>query len=328
MVNKYWVKRGYYVAAVLLAVSFSATAQTEDNSWKNAFAPLPENAATAEYPLTPERVELGKKLYLDTRLSINNKLSCNSCHKLSTFGVDNEPTSPGHEGKRGGRNSPSAFNAALHVAQFWDGRAKDVEAQALGPILNPGEMGMPSEAEVVKRLKADPKTVAAFQAAFPGEAEPLTYPNVGKAIGAFERTLITPSRFDAFLKGDEKALTPAEKAGGKLFVQTGCTACHMGATMGGQMYQKLGLVKDYPTTDMGRFEVTKNEADKKFFKVPSLRNVAKTGPYYHDGSIKTLEEAVSTMGEYQLGKQLSKEEVASIVTFLGSLTGTPPKSAL
>jgi cytochrome c peroxidase len=328
MVNKYWVKRGYYVAAVLLAVSFSAAAQTEDNSWKNAFAPLPENAATAEYPLTPERVELGKKLYLDTRLSISNKLSCNSCHKLSTFGVDNEPTSPGHEGKRGARNSPSAFNAALHVAQFWDGRAKDVEAQALGPVLNPAEMGMPSEKEVIARLKADPKTVAAFQAAFPGEADPLTYPNVGKAIGAFERTLITPSRFDEFLKGDEKALTPAEKAGGKLFVQTGCTACHMGATMGGQMYQKLGLVKDYPTTDMGRFEVTKNEADKKFFKVPSLRNVAMTGPYFHDGSVKTLEEAVSKMGEYQLGKQLSKEEVASIVTFLGSLTGTPPKSAL
>lgn len=316
------------VAALVIALSFNSTAQAEDNSWKNAFAPLPENAATAEYPLTPERVALGKKLYFDTRLSINNKLSCNSCHNLATFGVDNEPTSPGHEGKRGGRNSPTAFNAALHVAQFWDGRAKDVEAQALGPILNPGEMGMPSEAEVIKRLSADPKTVAEFKAAFPGEAEPLTYSNVGKAIGAFERTLITPSRFDEFLKGNDSALTPEEKAGGKLFVQTGCTACHMGATMGGQMYQKLGLVKDYPTEDMGRFEVTKNEADKKLFKVPSLRNVAKTGPYYHDGSIKTLEEAVSKMGEYQLGKQLSKEEVNSIVTFLGSLTGTPPKSAL
>jgi cytochrome c peroxidase len=322
------VKRYSVVAALVFALSINATAYAEDNSWKNAFAPLPENAATAEYPLTPERVALGKKLYFDTRLSINNKLSCNSCHNLATFGVDNEPTSPGHEGKRGGRNSPTAFNAALHVAQFWDGRAKDVEAQALGPILNPGEMGMPSEVEVMKRLSADPKTVEEFKAAFPGEATPLTYANIGKAIGAFERTLITPSRFDAFLKGDEKALTPAEKAGGKLFVQTGCTACHMGATMGGQMYQKLGLVKDYPTKDMGRFEVTKNEADKKFFKVPSLRNVAKTGPYYHDGSIKTLEEAVSKMGEYQLGKQLSKEEVDSIVTFLGSLTGTPPKSAL
>lgn len=312
------------VSTTVVSAATCLTASADDSSWKAAFAPLPENAATADYPLTPERVALGKSLYSDTRLSINNKLSCNSCHKLSTFGVDNEPTSPGHEGKRGGRNSPSSFNAALHVAQFWDGRAKDVEAQALGPILNPVEMGMQSEQQVVDRLKADPKTVEAFKKAFPGEADPLTYPNVGKAIGAFERTLLTPSRFDQYLKGDEKALTKAEVAGGKLFVQTGCTACHMGATIGGQMYQKLGLVKEYDTKDMGRFEVTKNEADKRFFKVPSLRNVAKTGPYFHDGSVKTLNEAVSKMAEYQLGKQLSKEQVASIVTFLGSLTGTPP----
>jgi cytochrome c peroxidase len=312
----------------LVAVVVSSAAYAEDNSWKNAFAPLPDNAATAEYPLSPERVALGKKLYFDTRLSINNKMSCNSCHKLETFGVDNEPTSPGHEGKRGGRNSPSVYNAALHVAQFWDGRAKDVEAQALGPILNPGEMGMPSEAAVVERLKNDPKTVAEFAAAFPGEATPLTYANVGKAIGAFERTLLTPSRFDSYLKGDENALTSAEKSGGRLFVQTGCTACHMGATLGGQMYQKLGLVKDYPTKDMGRFEVTKSEADRKMFKVPSLRNVAKTGPYFHDGSVKTLNEAISQMAEYQLGKKLSQEDVESIALFLGSLTGTPPTGAV
>lgn len=311
-------------AAVLVAITLATSAQADDNSWKAAFAPLPDSAATAEYPTTPERVALGRSLYLDTRLSKNNKMSCNSCHKLETFGVDNEPTSPGHEGKRGGRNSPSAFNAALHVAQFWDGRAKDVEAQALGPILNPGEMGMESEQQVIDRLKADAKTVEAFKKAFPGEAEPLTYANVGKAIGAFERTLITPSRFDAYLKGDDKALSAAEVAGGKLFVQTGCTACHMGATLGGQMYQKLGLVKEYDTKDLGRFEVTKNEADKKFFKVPSLRNVAKTGPYFHDGSVKTLDQAVSLMAEHQLGKQLSKDQIASIVTFLGSLTGTPP----
>jgi cytochrome c peroxidase len=311
--------------ALLVAITVATSAaHADDNSWKAVFAPLPDSAATAEHPTPPERVALGRSLYLDTRLSKNNKMSCNSCHKLDTFGVDNEPTSPGHEGKRGGRNSPSSFNAALHVAQFWDGRAKDVEAQALGPILNPVEMGMASEKQVVERLKADPKTVEAFKKAFPGEADPVTYANVGNAIGAFERTLITPSRFDAYLKGDENALSAEEKAGGKLFVETGCTACHMGATMGGQMYQKLGLVKEYDTKDFGRFEVTKNEADKKFFKVPSLRNVAKTGPYFHDGSIKTLEQAVSIMAEHQLGKQLSNEQVASIVTFLGSLTGTPP----
>jgi len=312
-------------AASLLVIGLNASAQ--DNSWKGAFQPLPDSAVSAEHPSSPAKIALGKSLYMDTRLSKNDKLSCNSCHNINTFGVDNEPTSPGHEGKRGGRNSPSSFNAALHVAQFWDGRAKDVEAQALGPILNPIEMGMESEAAVVAKLKKDPKTVAAFKEAFPGEKDPLTYHNIGEAIGAFERTLITPSRFDTFLKGDDAALTDAEKAGGKLFVQTGCTACHMGATVGGQMYQKLGLVKDYPTTDLGRFEVTKNEADKKFFKVPSLRNVAKTGPYFHDGSVKTLEEAVSKMAEYQLGKNLSQDEVASIVTFLNSLTGTVPAQA-
>jgi cytochrome c peroxidase len=321
---QFMVTRVVRKAALLIAITVASSAQADDTSWKAAFAPLPDSAATADYPTTPERVALGRSLYLDTRLSKNNKMSCNSCHNLSTFGVDNEPTSPGHEGKRGGRNSPTSFNAALHVAQFWDGRAKDVEAQALGPILNPGEMGMPSEQQVVDRLKADPKTVEAFKKAFPGEADPLTYQNVGKAIGAFERTLITPSRFDAYLKGDEKALSSAEVDGAKLFVQTGCTACHMGATLGGQMYQKLGLVKEYDTKDLGRFEVTKSEADKKFFKVPSLRNVAKTGPYFHDGSIKTLDQAVSIMAEYQLGKQLTKEQVTSIVTFLGSLTGTPP----
>jgi cytochrome c peroxidase len=309
----------------LLVLGLNATAQ--DNSWKGAFQPLPDVATSTEHPSSVPKIALGKSLYMDTRLSKNDKLSCNSCHNLDTFGVDNEPTSPGHEGKRGGRNSPSSFNAALHVAQFWDGRAKDVEAQALGPVLNPIEMGMESDAAVVAKLKKDPKTVAAFKEAFPGEKDPLTYHNIGEAIGAFERTLITPSRFDAFLKGDDAALTDAEKAGGKLFVQTGCTACHMGATLGGQIYQKLGLVKDYPTEDLGRFEVTKNEADKKFFKVPSLRNVAKTGPYFHDGSVKTVEEAVSKMAEYQLGKNLSQDEVASIVTFLNSLTGTIPAEA-
>jgi cytochrome c peroxidase len=313
--------------ASFISTFISICAFADDTSWKGAFQPLPDAAPSAEHPTSPEKIALGKSLYMDTRLSKSNKMSCNSCHNISTFGVDNEPTSPGHEGKRGGRNSPSSFNAALHIAQFWDGRAKDVEEQALGPILNPGEMGMESEVHLIEKLKKDPKTVAAFKAAFPDQADSLTYKNIGEAIGAFERTLITPSRFDAYLKGDDNALTVAEKAGGKLFVQTGCTACHMGSTLGGQMYQKLGLVKDYPTEDMGRFEVTKLESDKKIFKVPSLRNVEKTAPYFHDGSVKTLEEAVSQMAEYQLGKNLSKDEVASIVTFLNTLTGTVPASA-
>jgi cytochrome c peroxidase len=310
-----------FVALSLIALSLVSTvALADDTAWKFAFAPLPEVAASAENPITPQKVALGRRLYLDTRLSKDETISCNSCHNLKTFGVDNEPTSPGHKGQRGGRNSPSSFNAALHATQFWDGRAATVEKQALGPILNPGEMAMPSEAAVIERLKKDKTYPAEFAAAFPAEKDPLSYANVGNAIGAFERTLITPSRLDDFLKGDDKALTPEEKKGAQLFVQTGCTACHNGAGVGGMMFQKLGLVKPYPTTDMGRFEVTKNDADKMMFKVPSLRNVAKTGPYFHDGSVKTLEEAVSKMAEYQLGRQLTAEQVNEIVIFLNALT--------
>jgi cytochrome c peroxidase len=305
----------------LLAIALlSSTAHADDATWKAVFSPLPPMADSADNKVTPEKVALGKKLYLDKRLSKDNDISCNSCHRLDTFGVDNEPTSPGHKGQRGGRNSPSSFNAALHATQFWDGRAENVEKQALGPILNPIEMAMPSEQAVIDRLKVDKALVSEFAKAFPEEKDAVTYANVGKAIGAFERTLITPSRFDDFLKGDSAALTAEEKKGAELFVQTGCIACHNGATLGGNSFQKLGLVKPYPTKDLGRFEVTKNEADKMVFKVPSLRNVAKTGPYFHDGSVKTLEEAVSIMAQHQLGKQLTPEQVKDIVTFLNSLT--------
>jgi cytochrome c peroxidase len=199
-----------------------------------------------------------------------------------------------------------------------------VEKQALGPVLNPGEMAMPSEQAVLDRLTADKALTAEFAAAFPGEKTPVTYTNVGNAIGAFERTLITPSRFDDYLKGDSSALTEKEKKGGALFVQSGCIACHNGPTVGGLMYQKLGLVKPYPTKDEGRAAITKQASDKYVFKVPSLRNVEKTGPYFHDGSVKTLDQAVSLMAEHQLGKQLSKEQVDDIVAFLGSLTASDP----
>jgi cytochrome c peroxidase len=237
-------------------------------------------------------------------------------------GDDNRGGSVGVKGQVGGRSAPTVWNSAFNATQFWDGRAATVEKQALGPILNPIEMAMPSEAVVIERLKKDNSYPKEFAAAFPGDNDPISYANVGNAIGAFERTLITPSRFDQFLKGDDNALTPEEKKGAQAFVQTGCVACHNGATLGGMMFQKLGLVKPYPTTDMGRFEVTKNEVDKMMFKVPSLRNVAKTGPYFHDGSVKTLDEAVSKMAEYQLGKQLTPEQVKEIVIFLNSLTAT------
>lgn len=316
-----------YCLFLTIFISFSNLVSADIDLDKKArsssaiFKSLPDNMFVEGDVPSEEKIELGKKLYFETDLSLKKDLSCNSCHQLNKFGVDNESTSPGVDGKRGGRNSPSSFNAALHIAQFWDGRAKDVEEQALGPILNPIEMAMPNEEEVIKRLKARHEYVDLFKKVFPKDADPLNYKNIGKAIGAFERTLVTPSRFDTYLKGDEKALTDQEKRGLVRFVETGCIVCHSGVGLGGSMYQKLGLVKPYSTKDMGRFEHTKNESDKYFFKVPSLRNIEKTGPYFHDGSIKSLDQAIKIMSEYQLGKVLSDSEAEEIKVFLKSLTG-------
>ena len=290
---------------------------------KQFFEPLP--ASIIDEKKNAALIALGKKLYLDPKLSVNDTISCNSCHQLNNFGVDSQPTSPGHEGKRGGRNSPTTFNAALHIAQFWDGRAKDVEEQALGPILNPIEMGMPSEAAVVDKLKKIDEYKAMFAEAFKDEKDPIQYKNIGKAIGAFERTLITPSRFDDFLKGDENALNDAEKRGLQKFVHMGCANCHNGVAIGGNSYKKIGLVEEYKTSDVGRFAVTGLETDKKVFKVPSLRNITKTAPYFHDGSVKTLDEAIEEMAEHQLGRKVGPGFVEDVKAFLGALTAKDSK---
>ncbi len=289
---------------------------------QGALGALPTEATSEANPVTEEKIALGRMLYVEKRFSKNQDLACASCHALEKFGVDGEPTSPGHKGQRGDRNSPSTFNAALHFAQFWDGRAADVEAQAKGPVLNPVEMAMPAETDVVGVLKSIPGYAPLFAAAFPGEADPITYDNMARAIGAFERRLITPGRFDAFLAGDDAALSAAEQRGLAVFLDTGCTSCHFGATLGGQMYQKLGLVEAYPTEDVGRAKVTGAEADNFFFKVPSLRNVAETGPYFHDGSVATLREAVTLMARHQLGKTLAEADAADLLAFLGALTGS------
>jgi cytochrome c peroxidase len=250
-------------------------------------------------------------------------VSCNSCHALDTYGVDGRAVSPGVQGQLGRRNSPTVFNAAGHVAQFWDGRAASVEEQAKGPILNPAEMGMPSAAAVIERLEAIPGYRAAFAAAFPGDANPVTYDNVGRAIGAFERGLVTPSRWDAFLGGDAAALTPPERDGLATFVGLSCTACHRGAYVGGEMFQKVGLVEPWPEQgDSGRYVVTQQRGDLLVFKVPSLRNIERTGPYFHDGGVATLDEAVRRMARYQLGRELGDAETGSLVTWLKALTGT------
>lgn len=315
------------LATVLLGLSApSAFADALSDSFLMMFKPLPAEAPSPDNELSEARINLGRMLYYETRISANGKMSCNTCHVLDKYGQDNLPFSPGHEGKLGGRSSPSTYNAALHVAQFWDGRAPSVEEQAKGPVLNPIEMGMPSADHVVKVLKSIPGYVEAFKAAFPGESEPVNYDNFGKAVGAFERKLVTPSRWDEYLKGKKDALTAAEQKGFETFAKAGCVTCHNGPAVGGAMYQKLGLIKSWPELkDAGRFEATKQESDKHFFKVPSLRNITETGPYLHDGSVKSLEDMVKKMGEFQLGKALSDEEVASIVTFLKSLKGEIPK---
>jgi cytochrome c peroxidase len=310
--------------AGLVVLSGSARADGDQDLLKRAqtiFGTLPAAVERADNPITDQKVKLGRMLYFEPRLSLANDISCNSCHMLDKFGVDNEPTSPGRQGQRGDRNSPTVYNAALHFVQFWDGRAANVEEQAKGPVLNPVEMAMPSEQVVVERLKGIPTYVELFGATFPDDKDPVSYENMAKAIGAFERKLVTPSAFDDYLAGNEKALSDEAKQGLATFMDTGCITCHAGPAMGGQMYQKLGLVKPYETADPGRFKVTGNEADRKMFKVPSLRNVAETGPYFHDGSVKTLPVAVRLMADHQLGKTLSDKDVDLIVAFLGSLTG-------
>ena len=299
----------------------NAKAQALLDRARPMFKPLPDFMAKDGKKPDAAMIDLGRALYFETRLSKNHDISCNSCHDLQKFGVDNEPTSPGHKGVRGGRNSPTSVNAALHVAQFWDGRAADVEAQAGGPVLNPVEMAMPDEATVVGVLKSIPGYVDMFGKAYPGQDDPITYANMTTAIGAFERGLVSPGPWDKFLGGDLTALNDAQLDGLGTFLDTGCMACHSGVAVGGQSYHKLGQVQPYETADEGRKEVTGNDADLHVFKAPSLRNITKTGPYFHDGSIATVDEAVKLMAKHQLGKDLADADVKKIVTFLGALEG-------
>jgi cytochrome c peroxidase len=296
---------------------------------KETFGPLPDKMPGAEKD-TPAMIKLGEKLYFDTALSQNEKMSCNTCHMVdkNRSGVDNEATSLGVHGKRGDRNSPTTLNAGFHSAQFWDGRAKDLAEQAKGPVLNPVEMAMPSEAEVIKRLSAKKEYTKMFKEAFPGEQNSINYDNMAKAIAAFERTLITRDRFDDFMKGDDSALNTQELRGLNLFLQTGCTTCHVTPTIGGIGYQKMGVIHPYANTnDVGRIKVTGEEWDLYRFKVPSLRNVALTHPYFHDGQAATLDSAVKQMGYMQLGKELKPEEIADIKAFLGSLSDKKRKAS-
>ena len=300
---------------------------------KNLFQPLPDEAINPGNAVTTEKVLLGKTLYYDNRLSLNNTESCNTCHNLATFGVDNKPTSPGDNGKLGSRNSPTVLNAALHFVQFWDGRMKDVEEQAGGPVMNPVEMSMPDEKEVMARLTKNEGYKKMFEAAFPDDKQPVSFTNMRNSIAAFERTLLTPSKFDKFLGGDLSVLNDQELKGCKAFIEAGCTACHMGPLLGGNMFQKYPLFGTHKeltgstVDDFGKMAATKTEADKYFFKVPSLRNIVETWPYLHDGSVKELDKTVQIMAKGQLNKELTPEQTSEITAFMKALTGEVPADA-
>lgn len=297
------------------------------------FAVLPTEAPNANNELTPEKIALGKALYHDKKLSKDGTQSCNTCHDVLNYGVDNLPTSPGDNGGLGTRNSPSTFNAALHISQFWDGRNADVEEQAGGPILNPVEMAIPDEKFILDRLKVVEEYKIMFAAAYPADENPFTYKNLTYAIGAFERTLLTPAPFDKYLAGDEAAISDIAKQGITDFIDAGCTTCHSGALLGGQMHMKFGLFANYwehtnsAVIDSGKYQETKVPADMFMFKVPSLRNIAKTGPYFHDGVTASLEDAIQIMAITQNNKELTLEQVKNISAFMETLTGEMPENA-
>jgi len=274
--------------------------------------------------LNPAMVELGKKLWFEPRLSRSNFISCNSCHNLAKGGVDNLPSSIGHEWTIGPINSPTVLNAELNVAQFWNGRAHDLQAQASGPIDNPKEMAF-THTLAVDTLNSISQYQDEFKKVF--DSSTITIDKVAKAIAEFEKTLRTPnSPFDLWLKGDDNALSKTAKDGYRLFKEKGCIACHNGALVGGSTYQKMGLIKPYYTknSDVGRSAVTGKDSDKFVFKVPTLRNISLTYPYFHDGAVWSLKEAVIIMADLQTGQKLSDDEANKITAFLASLTGEHP----
>jgi len=325
------------VAAAAVASGFAAapSSAAEDELMQSAqevFRPIPEEPASlAGNPITPDKVELGKMLFFEPRLSESWMLSCNACHNLATGGVDLQETSIGHGWRKGPRNAPTVLNGVFNIAQFWDGRAKDLEEQATGPMMNPGEMGSSAE-RVIGTLRSIPEYGERFERAFPGEADPVSLGNVAKAIAAFEAAALrTPNApLDRYLAGDAGSLSEQQKAGLRLFMKKGCVSCHYGTNVGGGRYARFGEVQPpsgdvRPETDKGRFTVTGQPEDEYVFRVAPLRNVALTPPYFHSGQVWDLKSAVAIMGRAQLGLELTEEEVGAIVEFLKSLTGEEPR---
>lgn len=308
-----------------------------------AFEPLPATPPVpADNPMTAGKIELGKQLYFDPRLSLDGTVSCNSCHNVMSSGTDNRSVSVGVGGLKGGRSAPTVWNSAFLSTQFWDGRAASLEDQAKGPILAHVEMAMPSADEAVKRIKSIPGYVQSFKAVF-GEENAVTYDNIAKAIATYERTLVTPdSPFDRYMRGDKMAMSDAAQRGMKTVESVGCTSCHNGPNFSGpQLPIGQGFFQKFPTfagskydkqydltSDLGRYNVTKDSDDKHMWRVPTWRNVALTAPYFHNGSVKTLDEAIRVMAKTQLDKELSDKQVSDIAAFLNSLTGEFPAQTM
>lgn len=323
----------YFLKLVTLLFAFTAL---------KAFAmtPLPKTPPVpADNKMTPAKINLGKILYFEPRLSLNGTISCNTCHNVMLGGEDNRSVSVGVNGQRGGRSAPTVWNAAFHSVQFWDGRASSLEEQAVGPITNPIEMGMPNFDVVIERLSSIEEYVDMFKKAFPKDKKPISKVNIGKAIATFERTLISGnSPFDLYKSGKKSAMSKSAIRGMKLVEETGCLACHSGSNFSGDNKMGEGNFQTFPVfaeneyvkkydflKDNGRYETTQKEEDKHIWRVPTWRNIALTAPYFHNGSVATLEEAVKVMAKVQLDKDLNDKDTADIVSFLESLTGKFPK---
>lgn len=316
-------------ALVMVADAADTTLRAQANA---LFKPLAMDVGTTETPTTAEQVELGRLLFFDPRISTDGAVSCARCHQPALYGTDALPRSIGAEHRVHPRHAQTVLNSAMQFVQHWRGDRTSVEDQAVKALIAPPAYGNPNFETAMARLKAIPGYAPLFARAYPHDHDPITQDNWGKAIGAYVRTLVTPAPFDAFLRGDDAALSTAAKSGARTFIRVGCATCHNGVGIGGSMYQKFGVKEDYwratgsTTVDKGRFDVTQDPADLYVFKVASLRNVAMTPPYFHDGSVATLQDAVRIMARVQLGRALTDADVTDIVTFLESLTGPLPSS--
>ncbi|MDA8388129.1 MAG: cytochrome-c peroxidase [Nitrospiraceae bacterium] len=320
----------FVLLAFFLTGSTAFAASSLMKKAQSLFKPIPKKVSEVRGKrITPAKVKLGEMLYFDPRLSSSALISCNTCHNVGMGGVDYQETSIGHRWQKGPRNAPTVFNSVFNIAQFWDGRARDLKQQAKGPMQAPVEMNNTPE-EVVRTLKSMPGYVTLFKKVFPGQADPVTFNNTAEAIEAFETTLLTPdSPFDLYLKGNNKALTASQKEGLKLFMAKECARCHGGINMGGAAYYPFGLVERPPSEiiagDMGRYKITHMKSDEYVFKAPSLRNIALTPPYFHSDKVWDLKEAIKIMGAAQLGISLTSKETDKIEDFLDATTGIQPE---